>query len=230
MPLVLLTALPPHHQRRVTEAMTAKKPPPKPKPAPYQQCKPIITLLPTDAGREVFGFARLDILAFNVDGAGKALCRTFDDAGTATLTLQSNELGVMLEAVGDEIATIEAPENWMGERPAVLDQFDGGYVGEFDDMWSRPYTPWGSDMCLKYADHDGRAMMLAERRGYPLFDRCLAKLKLPPRKRGDPPYAYGDREPRFQPYVTIMKAWRAAKKGDKKRCKKMLRRWARKHR
>lgn len=200
------------------------------KPAPYQQRKPLLTLLATRAGLKTFGYAIVEVLAFNVDGAGRALCRVYRVNGGAKLTLLSNELGFMLEHELDAVAYIEAPQGWTDGRPDLLDEFTADYCCDFDETWGLTFAACDSDASLARAGGDERKAKLAHRRGTDLFDRCLAKLKMAPREYGSPAVAYGDYPSYSRQQERVADAWDAAHRGRKKRCMRLLSKVAQKDR
>lgn len=203
--------------------MTETKTKSRTKPSPYEQAKPLITLLPTDAGLDVWGLTRIDVLAFNVDGTGRALCRVYRDDEPTTLTIMGNEMGIILENEVEGVAFIEAPAGWTGGRPDALKDYDGGYFAHTDPWWGKPCHENGSDEQMAQAGHDKREQLRAERVGYKVFDRCLKKLGMRKRDFGVPPYEYGHCRYGSKQYERVFKAWKAARRGRATTCRRLLR-------
>ena len=194
----------------------------------YRRARPLIVLLGQPEGDETTFLSRIDVLAWNIDGSGRALCRTYHGSiedPVVQLETMAGDLGAVLSPDTSSPVWVEAPEGYRGER-IEADQLgicDETY-DDSDPTWGHACVPWASDASMARATYDARRCMIEYRRSCDAFDEALADVGLQPREHGEIPAGYGDCDHDSKDARLVSSAWAAACEGKPKRCRKLLRR------
>jgi hypothetical protein len=188
----------------------------------HRRAEPLIVLLNARHPGDIYGWARIDVIAFNVDGSGLALARVYSELDAKPeLHLYGADMQLMLE--GDdhgERAYVEAPDGWDGKTMPDVEHSDD-HFGSSVSTWGRTFCEQTSDEALFRASHDERKEIERERTRYRIFDQSLVEAGLPPRRASVYPSCYGgERSPVDD---LLHQASEAAAAGDATRCARVLR-------